>query len=49
MKRNKEIKRVFAVVMVLLTVGLLVGCRSQERFGQRKAPKGCNTCTRWGK
>ena len=45
MKKN----RVIVLLLVLIAGIVLSSCRSQERFGQRKAPKNCHTCTRWGK
>ena len=42
-------KRIITILVLLVTALLLASCRSQQRFGQRKTPKGCNTCTKWGK
>lgn len=42
-------KRIIFLLSLLITAMLLVSCRSQQRFGQRKAPKNCHTCTKWGK
>ena len=49
-KHNKmKKKRIVTILVLLITALLLVSCRSQQRFGQRKAPKNCHTCTKWGK
>ena len=44
-----KIKRLIWVMMVVVTAWAMVSCRSQQNFGQRKAPKNCHTCTKWGK
>ena len=38
------------VGLVLLAAVLsLTSCRSSDGFGQRRTPRGCNTCTKWSK
>ena len=47
--KTKTKKRILAFLMVIITAVALICCGSQQRFGQRKAPKNCNTCTKWSK
>ena len=39
-------KRIILILLVFVTAVVLASCRSEERFGQRRAPKDCN-CTKW--
>ena len=44
-----RIPKILLAVLLLLGILALGSCRSQQRFGQRKAPRNCNTCTKWSK
>ena len=48
-KKNFYMKRVWGIILILMAAILLVGCGSQQNFGQRKAPRNCHTCTKWSK
>ncbi|MCR5645530.1 MAG: hypothetical protein K6F96_03925 [Bacteroidales bacterium] len=41
------LRRIIVFVLVLITSLALLGCGSQERFGQRKAPRNCHSCSRF--
>ena len=35
------------VIFLLLGLALLASCKTKEVPGRRRAPRNCNTCTKW--
>lgn len=35
------------IILFLALMALMTACRTQEVPGRRRAPRHCNTCTKW--
>lgn len=45
--KTNRIMRKKIIILFLALMALMTACRTQEVPGRRRAPRRCNTCTKW--
>lgn len=47
LRKNEKIMRKKLIILFLGLLVLMAGCKAKEVPGRRRAPRHCNTCTKW--